>query len=216
MTVREEMTGTADPVGHTSAWEHAHRGEPALAWADLLAGVDTAAVFGVSGHALAVGPELPPAAREIGVITVAGHPWTLLGSPGSTHPAPPPEWSVGVAGIRLHLSLWLRDQAVGRLRKRTVGGTALIHQQLVRGELAEAATEQAVARALRTDAADRPDLYPVLTRASRRITVADRILLRLFGAYGYLSDGPGQVAHLSELMADAYLEAAGGEGGTFR
>ena len=51
---------------------------------------------------------------------------------------------------------------------------------------------------------------PLAGYVHARLTQADRTTLRLLGASGFLADGPGQVAYLSELLADAYLDAAEG------
>ncbi|GAA0975134.1 hypothetical protein GCM10009551_008140 [Nocardiopsis tropica] len=207
-------TSTARRAGlqrHGAWWEPARLGEPAAAWAALAGAEPAPPVFGASGFALApvaAGPVLSASATVVGEITVAGHRWSLLASTGTPEKPATPEWQAAVASIRLGLSLWLRRQAVGRLRKRAVEGTALIHRQLVRADLAGAATEQAVAESLLDGVATQPGARAALRRASRRLTAADRTVLRLFGASGFLSDGPGQVAYLSELMADAYLESS--------
>ncbi|MEU0242472.1 acyl-CoA dehydrogenase family protein [Nocardiopsis sp. NPDC006198] len=201
----------AGPQGHGAWWEPARLGEPAEAWAALTGAEPAPPVFGASGFALAraaAGPTLSASTAVVGEITVAGHRWSLLASTGTPENPATPEWRAAVASIRLGLSLWLRRQVVGRLRKRTVEGTALIHRQLVRADLAHAATEQAMAESLLDSVASQPGAAAALSRASRRLTTADRTVLRLYGASGFLSDGPGQVAYLSELMADAYLESA--------
>ncbi|WP_304452946.1 acyl-CoA dehydrogenase family protein [Nocardiopsis sp. YSL2] len=209
MTIRSR-TRAARTVPERPWSASAREGRPDEAWKDLPEGLSGAPVLGPSGHGLSCEPPTgaaAPATAVVGVLAAAGCSWTLLAR--LDHPeraaAPPQGWLVGVAAIRLGLSLWLRDQAVARLRGRKVGGTALVYQQLVRDDLARAATEQAMAESLLTGPTEHSDALATV-RASRHITAADRRVLRLFGASGFLSDGPGQVAYLSELMADAYLE----------
>lgn len=48
-----------------------------------------------------------------------------------------------------------------------------------------------------------------LGHVHERITRADRALLRLLGAHGFVVPGPGWDAHLSELLADVYREGRG-------
>ncbi|GIJ79436.1 Acyl-CoA dehydrogenase, C-terminal domain [Micromonospora phaseoli] len=120
----------------------------------------------------------------------------------------PAGWVLGLTWLRLGVSQWLLDQARTYLAGRTSGGVPLIQQQLVQGSLAEAVTEQqgvvAVLDALES-AGD--ELSPSLAaHLHRQITDTDRMSLRLLGAGGFLSDGPGGIAHLSELLADAHLD----------
>lgn len=48
-----------------------------------------------------------------------------------------------------------------------------------------------------------------LGHVHERITRADRVLLRLLGAYGFVVPGPGWDAHLSEVLADVYRQGPG-------
>ena len=48
----------------------------------------------------------------------------------------------------------------------------------------------------------------VLAALNAQITETDRMLLRLLGAVSFLADGPGQVARVSELIADVYFGPA--------
>jgi hypothetical protein len=45
---------------------------------------------------------------------------------------------------------------------------------------------------------------PGLAHLHQQITVADRALLRLLGAAGFLADGAGETAYRSEVLAEAY------------
>jgi alkylation response protein AidB-like acyl-CoA dehydrogenase len=160
----------------------ARTGDLPGAWAALLAATGTAdPVLGPRGHGL----------------RPAGAGWDLLRAAGADNR--PPGWVAALGRLRLGLSEWLLDQAIAHLRDRATGGAPLIQQQLVRGNLADAVIIQQ--EVLGMLAADVPGAYP-----HGRLTEADRITLRLLGASGFLSDGPGQLAYLSELLADAYLE----------
>ncbi|MYR37699.1 hypothetical protein GTX14_15410 [Streptomyces sp. SID4944] len=46
-----------------------------------------------------------------------------------------------------------------------------------------------------------------LAALHRAVTRTDRVLLRLLGGHGFRTDGPGQSAHVSELLADVYAAA---------
>lgn len=128
----------------------------------------------------------------------------------------PAGWVLGLTWLRLGVSQWLLDQARDYLAGRTSGGVPLIQQQLVRGTLAEAVTEQlSVAAAL--DGLAPAELDAALAEhLHRQITDTDRMSLRLLGAGGFLTDGPGGVADLSELLADAYLDGVDHDDHRFR
>ncbi|MER5439003.1 hypothetical protein [Streptomyces sp. NPDC002790] len=118
------------------------------------------------------------------------------------------EWAVGLAGLRLGLSYALLDAALAHLGGRQSGDTAVLHQQLVKGMVADVVVEHLEIRAV-LDAAGADGLaWPAVADVHRRITGADRLLLRLFGASGYVEDGPGRTAYVSELLADAYVGPA--------
>src|SRR4051812_43287675 len=80
--------------------------------------------------------------------------------------------------LRFGLSHALLDSATGFARTRSVGGKPLLHQQLVKGALADVLIDLAAIDADLSDAPDDArltDLHAVLTRV-------DRALLRLMGA----------------------------------
>ncbi|MFD1051197.1 hypothetical protein ACFQ1S_39515 [Kibdelosporangium lantanae] len=96
------------------------------------------------------------------------------------------------------------------LRGRRSGDSTLLQQQLVKGALADALAEQLEIRAVLTGLGS-ADVTPSLVNGlNGQITRIDRALLRLLGATSMLLGGPGEVAYVSELLADAYL--ADGEG----
>ncbi|WP_432049581.1 acyl-CoA dehydrogenase family protein [Verrucosispora sp. NA02020] len=117
----------------------------------------------------------------------------------------PAGWVLGLTWMRLGVSQWLLDQAREYLTGRTTGGVPLIQQQLVQGSLAEIVTEQQGVAAV-LDALEHDPDPSLAAYLHRQLTDADRASLRLLGAGGFLTDGPGGIAHLSELLADAYLD----------
>ncbi|MFI9360454.1 hypothetical protein ACIG5E_05265 [Kitasatospora sp. NPDC053057] len=142
-----------------------------------------------------------------------------------TSPGPDPHtWGTGLAWLRLGHSERLREACVAYLAARKVEGTSLLLQQLVKGALADALIEQleigSVLDELAEEApdtegaegAEEPDLLSpsrpldarALARLQAQITEVDRALLRLLGAYGFTSEGPGRAAYASELLADVY------------
>ncbi|MEU9359834.1 hypothetical protein AB0D35_17230 [Streptomyces sp. NPDC048301] len=113
-------------------------------------------------------------------------------------------FGLGLVWLRLGLSERLREDVVAYLQDRTLGdGNPLLQQQLLKSAVAEALLEHLEVRAVVEDAA--PGALPreVLGDLQERLTVADRAQVRLLGASGYLSTGPGQVAYVSELLAEA-------------
>jgi hypothetical protein len=118
-------------------------------------------------------------------------------------------WLCALAWLRLGLSRRLLGADVAYLGRRTVGGTPLLHQQMVRGSLADVLIAhmeiEAVLCGPAVDAATIADMHA-------QITTADRRLSRLFGASGFTTgggEGLGWLPYLSELLADAYLGRAG-------
>lgn len=109
-------------------------------------------------------------------------------------------WALGLAWLRLGLSDALRETCVHHLRGRTVGTSVLLQQQLVKGALADALAEQLEVHAV---LAGSPECG--FNRVHARITRADRVLVRLLGAGGYLTGSSGHVADVSELLAETYL-----------
>ncbi|MBQ1076218.1 hypothetical protein KBX06_24115 [Micromonospora sp. C31] len=117
-------------------------------------------------------------------------------------PAPPdPAWSTGVAWIRLGLAERLLAAAAAHLRGRSVAGAPTLNLPLVRAMLADAAAGVAEARAL----LDTDDGDPsALRRVHEGLDEVGRRCLHLFGAAGFLADGPGSEVRASELLADTY------------
>lgn len=117
-------------------------------------------------------------------------------------------WALGVTCLRLGVSERLLDAVLAHLGGRTVGDAKLLHQQMVKGGVAEAVIEQLEIATMLEDAVPGDLDDAVLAGLNAQITETDRMLLRLLGAVSFLADGPGQVARVSELMADVYFGPA--------
>lgn len=107
-------------------------------------------------------------------------------------------WATGIAWVRLGVSAALAGDCLAHLESRS-----LLGNQLIAGQLADALIGQ-----LTTDAVLLGGSEPtpgLLREAHRQITETDRALLRLRGAGGFVADGLGAAAYLSELLADVYL-----------
>ena len=111
-------------------------------------------------------------------------------------------WALGLVWLRLGLSESLLDACVRHLDGRTCGDSTVLRQQMVKGAVADVLIEQLEVHAVLTGAD-----APGLAHLHEQITVADRALLRLLGASGYLADGAGEIAYLSEVLAEAYTPA---------
>lgn len=153
-------------------------------------------------------PAGPDAPATVADPLLAAEGIAVLRRPAGRHPsgAPAPasvarEVTLATAWLRLGLSERLLDDCLGYLHGRATGGEPLIGQQLVRGELAEIRMDHLEVAAV-LDAAPPSDAQ--LLDVHRQITGADRALLRLLGASGFVADGPGRVAYVSELLADTY------------
>lgn len=113
-------------------------------------------------------------------------------------------WRRGLVWVRLGLSEGLLDTCVRYLGDRGTGESTLLRRQLVQGAVADVLIEQLEVRAVLTGAG--PLTGARLTHLHDRLTQADRTALRLLGAAGFLTGGPGQVAHHSELLAEAHRQ----------
>lgn len=152
------------------------------------------------------------AAHEAGV-ALLGFPYALAGGTLAAIPCVVSDVDAtsleGLLWLRLGLSEGLRDACLTHLKGRRSGDSSILLQQMVKLQLAEVLTEQLELEALLLSC-DIPSAGPSeLRRLHDRVTLTDRSLLRLFGAVGYLSDGPGLTAHVSELLAETYLPSRG-------
>lgn len=113
---------------------------------------------------------------------------------------PSSEWQLGLVWLRLGISERLLENCLDYLGGRTAGGTPLLVQQMVRGQLAEARGDQIEVELMLAQGA----LPSLLADLHERITRTDRSLCRLLGASSVVETGPGQEAYASELLADVY------------
>jgi alkylation response protein AidB-like acyl-CoA dehydrogenase len=192
-----------------TAYETARKDSLAAALTELYAPLD-AVPFGPEGHAVVPRALAPAGWSTVDNPVLDGEGLVGLRHVGLRHEGGPPpvppdlltDLLTGLAWVRLGLSARLLDDCVSYLDGRTVGGAPLLDQQLVRGDLADAATTHEELAVLLDgtppDPADLPWLH-------RRLTRVDRLLLRLLGASGFLAGGPGQRAAASELVSDAYV-----------
>jgi hypothetical protein len=200
----------------------AHADGPAVAMAALLSAVCPDVLpCGPGGHAF-VPATAASSCRHAwlggAVVERAGHDVlttvdvegeTFVGvrcTPGPAAQVDPPAhdaWLGGLAWLRLGLAERHLAAAMAHLARRTANERPLLHLGMVRGMVADAVTEaQEACAVLESDAAD------MLAYVHDRITVADRTALHLLGASGFVADGPGQEAYVSELLADTYVTRA--------
>lgn len=183
----------------------ARQGDWAVPFDLLRAEYSGGLVVGPGGHAILPEPIDHPVAGGNGMevldVAVPGLVALRVGSPAR----PDRGWATALAGLRLGLSYALLDQALAYLGARRVAGGPLLGQQLVKGDVADVVLAQLEIQAA-LDVVG-PDLlsWPAAVDLHRQITGSDRRLLRLFGASGYLADGPGTTAYTSELLADVYI-----------
>ncbi|WP_405518420.1 hypothetical protein [Streptomyces canus] len=128
--------------------------------------------------------------------------------PPSGSATPWAAWALGVTCLRFGLSERLLDAVLAHLGGRTVGDAKLLHQQMVKGGVAEAVIEQLEIETMLAGATPGDLDDGVLAGLNAQITETDRMLLRLLGAVSFLADGPGQVARVSELIADVHFGSA--------
>jgi hypothetical protein len=129
------------------------------------------------------------------------------GTTGTGSPVPETAWVLGLLWWRLGLTEALLATCLTHLRGRTAGDTPLLMQQLIKGSVADAATEIAEI-AIVLGGAEPGDLDAAMMRARHdAVTDTDRMLLRLLGASSFVTAGPGLTAHVSELVAGAAVPA---------
>lgn len=156
--------------------------------------------FGPAGHAVVPsGASAAAPARRLLTITIEAD--AVNAVQATTYDPTPADWLLGVSWLRLGASRQLLRQATDHVTERTVGTERLIQQQMIKGMIAEALTEQLTAEALLDGGTD----PAVLVEANARIQTADRMLLRLLGASGFQSGLPSHTCWVSELLADAYI-----------
>jgi len=112
----------------------------------------------------------------------------------------PDGWSLGLGWVRLGLADRFLARAAEHLRGRKVQDTVTLNLPPVRVLLANAAAGIVEAHVLLTGRPDEADLR----RVHRVLDEAGRVCLHLFGATGFLADGPGSEVRVAELLGDAY------------
>lgn len=109
---------------------------------------------------------------------------------------------LGLLHAHLRTLLRLLDHTVAHLGGRTSAGSSLLSKQLVQGIVADTAIE------LGETATVLDGTQPESVHAwavHQRLVSTGRRLLRLLGASGFLSDGPGAELYLAELAGNVYL-----------
>ncbi|GAA3375066.1 hypothetical protein GCM10020367_41410 [Streptomyces sannanensis] len=138
-----------------------------------------------------------------------GGPVTLVRvpKPGPGYRCAPPFDATALLWLRLGLAEGLRRSCVEHLKDRPSGDSTVLLQPLVKAQLAEATAQQMELAAWLSGIA--ADGVPAsrLRRPHDQVTENGRALLRLFGAHGFLAEGPGGVAHVSELLAEVHQDA---------
>lgn len=117
-----------------------------------------------------------------------------------TVPAPVREaFGAGLFALHCDLVEHTVRHTLDHLGARTSGGADLLSRQLVQGALADAALVL-----LEERAGGPPAGQDARGRAHLRLVAAGRTLLRLLGASGFLTDGPGGELHAAEIAANVY------------
>ncbi|MEW2520852.1 acyl-CoA dehydrogenase family protein [Actinacidiphila alni] len=108
-----------------------------------------------------------------------------------------------LGAVRVGVSRRLLDDAVAHLSGRAAGGEPLIRKQLVLGTVADVITALDAVRQLLCVAHRVPR---AVTDAHDRITALDWDTAKLFGASGFLADGPVRGAYVGRLAADCWTD----------
>jgi hypothetical protein len=213
-----ERVTDVDDIVAVPAWRRAMDVARENGWAAALTALPALAavaepVTGPAGHVVlfpetgSVGTDIAGTVRATRVPGLA----VLLRADGAA--AADPGWAKALAGLRLGLSQWLLDEALEFLGARETNGAPLLSRDLVKGDVADVLLDHADIRS-RLESVD-PDGtdWAANVEVHQLITQADRRVLRLFGARGFVEGGPGTTAYVSELLADAYVGPATGRSG---
>jgi Acyl-CoA dehydrogenase, C-terminal domain len=131
----------------------------------------------------------------------------FLDRPGE-RPADAPELAeVGrlLAAVRIGLLRRILDQVVEHLSGRLSGGEPLIRKQLIAGAVADVMAGLELLRGYA--AAQRGPV--ALADVHNRLDELGWEVATLYGAAGYLSDGPGRALHVSSLAAGTWVPREG-------
>jgi hypothetical protein len=142
------------------------------------------------------------AAASVGPVVILRHaPSVAAGEGCAVHHD---TWLAGLAWLRLGLSEALRRCCMSYLGRRRTGATAtLLQQQMVKGSVADAVSAHLEVHAVLREF-DAIQTSGMAERLHGVLTGADRTLVRLLGASGYVTGGEGETMNVSELLADAY------------
>ncbi|GAB7046495.1 hypothetical protein [Catenuloplanes indicus] len=154
-------------------------------------------VASAGGHVVASSAALP---LVDGDLSRFGAAWATAGQ--DTEPAAG-QFRLGL--LRLHTAL-LRDtvtKAMATLDGRTADGTSLLSRQLIQGALADAAAE--IRECEQMYLMPGPPGVAKDWLISQRLIATGRRLLDLFGARGFLADGPAVDLFLAEVTSNVYL-----------
>lgn len=184
----------------------AHSEGLAAGLALALTGVDAGAP---PGRVAAVPSSAVPAGAEVLEHRLAGLEGISLVRCDGHRTAPAAEltaFGARLGAARLGLSCALALRAVDHLAARLGGGEPLLRKQLVAGALADVmASAEAIRRALRVAG----DVPAAVTDAHDRLTALDWETAKLFGASGYVADGPARGAYVSRLTANCWIAREG-------
>ncbi|CAL9638745.1 hypothetical protein [Streptomyces sp. enrichment culture] len=109
-----------------------------------------------------------------------------------------------VLWLRLGLTQHLMGAVRAHLGKRSSGGTSLARLPATKSALAGVAIGLLETESGLRDAPDDGPDDTTLLLLHRQVTAMDDTLLKLLGAHGLTSAGPGATAHVSRLLADLY------------
>ncbi|WP_344551174.1 hypothetical protein [Kitasatospora saccharophila] len=200
------VTATAQAPAPAAELQRVARTEGLVPALGLLLEAHGAALpLGPTGHALL--PERDAAPDPVRRYPLPGGAVVLVHDPRAVRDGARAVDQAALLRLRLGLLQGLRDDCVAHLAERASGESTVLLQQLVKGQLAEALGHQLELAALLDATAPRELTGPVLRDLHSQVTAVGRVLLRLLGAHGFLADGPGATAHVSELLADVYLHA---------
>ena len=155
-----------------------------------------------TGHVLASRERLPDAPDgalpRLGVAVVDAGPDTTFGEGRAAD-----RFATGLLELHRELLRQVLAAAIRHLEGRSSAGSSLLSMQLVEGQLADIAmainADEAVPAGTRDE--DRYSRW----RSHLRLVAAGRLLVTLFGASGFLADGPGADLDLAEVIGNVYL-----------
>ncbi|GAB7034763.1 hypothetical protein AB0G35_09330 [Streptomyces sp. NPDC021749] len=200
-------TGADAPPDHRQLYTAARDEGPAAALRALLTRRGPHALDGgAAGHAVLPEPAGPVDGRVLRRYPLPGGPVVLVRREPEA-PGPAPADLPALLRIRLGLTAGLRTACLARLGRRASGDGTILRHQLVKAQAAEAYAAELELTAHAETLTPAVTTTALLRHLHHQVTRTDRAWLRLLGAYGFLREGPGGVAEVSELLADVYLPA---------